>query len=255
MARIGFIGTGTISGAMVEGLSLATVAPEILVSPRSETVSTRLAATYPNVRRAASNAEVATAEIVVLGMRPAQLEAAIAGLVFGPEQIVLSLIAGLSLADVQAIAPRSLVARAVPMPGVARAIGPLTLYPAVPELVDLLSPLGDLFVVENETRLNMGGLSAFLSSYFELQNRLIAQAIASGVEPEEAWQFVVSLFGMLADTARVTPIEAFGRLVEEHQTKGGLNERVRAKLLASGWFEALPEALTAVTTLSWKTLG
>jgi pyrroline-5-carboxylate reductase len=255
VASIGFIGTGTISGAMVEGLSRQSPALEIVVSPRSETVSRGLAERYPNVRRAASNAEVAMAEIVVLGMRPAQLEAALTGLDFGPEQIVLSLVAGLALADVQKLAPSSRVARAVPMPGIARATGPLTLYPDVPELVELLAPLGDLFVVGSETELNMGGLSALMSSYFELMNRLIALAISSGVEPEEAKQFVVSLFGMLADTARRTPTDQFGKLVEEHQTKGGLNERVRSKLLASGWFETLPEALTDITSLSWTKLG
>jgi hypothetical protein len=29
----------------------------------------------------------------------------------------------------------------------------------------------------------------------------------------------------------------------EHQTKGGLNERVRAQLLASGWFSTLIDAI------------
>jgi pyrroline-5-carboxylate reductase len=255
MVRIGFIGTGTISGAMVEGLSRQSPAPEITVSPRSEAVSRDLAERYPNVRRAASNAEVAQAEIVVLGMRPAQLEEALKGLDFAPEQIVLSLVAGLALADVQKLAPHSRVARAVPMPGIARATGPLTLYPDLPELVELLAPLGDLFVVKSEAELNMGGLSALMSSYFELMNRLISQAISSGVESEDARQFVVSLLGMLADTARRTPTDQFGKLVEEHQTKAGLNERVRAKLLAAGWFEALPEALAEVTALSWTKLG
>jgi pyrroline-5-carboxylate reductase len=252
---IGFIGTGTISGAMVEGLSGRDGPPEIVVSPRSEAVSTALAAQFANVRRTASNAEVAKAEIVVLGMRPAQLAEAMAGLSFGADQIVVSLVAGLALAELQKLAPNSRVACAVPMPGISRAIGPITLYPGLPELVRLLAPLGDLFVVPDESRLNMGGLSAFLSSYFELQGRLITAAVASGAPPEDARRFVVSLLGMLADTARHTPAEGFDRLVEEHQTKGGLNERVRARLLAEGWFDALPEALAAITRLSWRALG
>ena len=66
--RIGFIGTGTIAGAMVEGLSGLSAPPEIIVSPRSETISTRLAARFANVRRAGANAEAAAADIVVLGI-------------------------------------------------------------------------------------------------------------------------------------------------------------------------------------------
>src|SRR6185312_16342616 len=153
--RIGFIGTGTIAGAMVEGLSGLPEPPEIIVSPRSERISRKLAARFGNVRRATS------------------IDEAVAGLSFGAEQIVVSLIAGLSLADVQALAPHSRVARAVPMPGIARRTGPVTVYPDVREVADLFRPLGELFVVPDETRLYMGGLSAFMSSYFELQTTLI----------------------------------------------------------------------------------
>jgi pyrroline-5-carboxylate reductase len=252
---IGFIGTGTIAGAMVEGLSGLPASPSILVSPRSETVSRRLTDTYHNVRRIGSNAEAAKADIVVLGMRPAQLHEAIDGLSFGPDQIVLSLVAGLGLADLEKLAPRSRIARAVPMPGISRGVGPITLYPGVPEIVSLLEPLGDLFVVAGEDRLYFGGLSAFMSSYFELQKTLVETAIAGGAPPEDARRFVVSLLSMLGDTARRTPAEDFDRLVEEHQTRGGLNERVRNRLLETGWFVAVPEALAATTTLSWKALG
>ena len=53
----------------------------------------------------------------------------------------------------------------------------------------------------------------------------------------DARGYVVSLLGMLADTAQHTPDASFGSLVAEHQTKGGLNERVRATLLEQGWFD------------------
>jgi pyrroline-5-carboxylate reductase len=252
---IGFIGTGTIAGAMVEGLSGLPSPPAILVSPRSEAVSKALAARFANVRRAGTNAEVAEADMVVLGMRPAQLAEAMAGLSFRPEQIVLSLVAGLSLAELRKLVPAARLARAVPMPGIARAVGPVTLYPGLPELVALLGPLGDLFVVADEERLNMGGLSTFMSSYFELQARLVAIAIAGGAPPEEARGYVMSLLGMLADTARRTAPGDFGRLVEEHQTKGGLNERVRARLLSEGWFDKVGVALAAGAALKWTALG
>ena len=85
--------------------------------------------------------------------------------------------------------------------------------------------------------------------------RLIGIAAAGGAPPEEARRYVVSLLGMLADTARRTAPEDFGRLVEEHQTKGGLNERVRARLLAEGWFDTAGVALAAGAVLRWTALG
>jgi pyrroline-5-carboxylate reductase len=253
--RIGFIGTGTISAAVVEGLQSLPGAPEIVVSPRSEATSLALAARFPKVNRASSNAEAAKAEMVFLGMRPAQLEAAMAGIDFAAGQIVVSMVAGFSLAEIQARWPKPTVCRLIPMPGVARGIGPITTYPAVAEVVQLMSPLGDLFVVSEESKLGFGGLNAFMSSYFELQRALIDVGTGAGMSESDARGFVVSLLGMLADTARHTPAQNFGVLVEEHQTKGGLNERVRAALLAEGWFDRPRAALNATTTLGYKTLG
>jgi len=253
--RIGFIGTGTISAAVIEGLQSLPDAPEIVVSPRSEAMSLALAAKFAKVSRAASNAEVAKADIVFLGMRPMHLDEAMAGLEFGAGQILASMVAGFSLADIRKRWPKATVCRFIPLPGIARGIGPMATYPAVPQIVKLMAPLGDLFVASNESKLHLGGLNAFMSSYFELQRALIDVGTGAGLSEPDARGFVVSLLGMLADTAKHTPAEAFGGLVGEHQTKGGLNERVRAALLASGWFDAPAATLTETTTLNYKKLG
>lgn len=253
--RIGFIGTGTISAAVIEGLQLLPEAPGIVVSPRSEATSLALAGKFRNVSRATSNAEVAKADIVFLGVRPVHLDDAMAGIDFGPGQIVASMVAGFGLADIRARWPRATVCRFIPLPGIARGRGPMATYPAVPEIVQLMSPLGDLFVAPDEARIHFGGLNSFMSSYYELQRALIEVGTGAGLSPTDARGFVVSLLGMLADTAQHTPAQSFGSLVEEHQTKGGLNERVRATLLAEGWFDKPQAALNATTTLSYKKLG
>jgi pyrroline-5-carboxylate reductase len=253
--RIGFIGTGTISAAVVEGLQSLPEAPEIVVSPRSESTSLALAAKFRNVSRAGSNAEAARADIVFLGMRPAHLDEAMAGIDFDKGQIVASMVAGFGLAEIKARWPQATACRFIPLPGIARGVGPMATYPAVPEIVRLMAPLGDLFVAADERRLQFGGLSAFMSSYFELQRALIAAGTAGGLSETDARGYVVSLLGMLADTAKHTPVQSFDALVEEHQTKGGLNERVRAELLEKGWFDMPGVAMRATTGLGYKTLG
>jgi len=110
-------------------------------------------------------------------------------------------------------------------------------------------------VTTSEAALNMGGISAFMSSYFELQAALIRTAEAAGVSEPEACTYVTSLLSMLATTARHTAPEHFAGLVVEHQTKGGLNERVRATLLAAGWFAAPAATFDEINRLGWKKLG
>ncbi len=252
---IGFIGTGTISAAVIEGLQSLPEPPEVVVSPRSEGTSLELAAKFRRVRRAESNAEVAKADIVFLGMRPMHLEEAMAGIEFEAGQIVASMVAGFKLDDIRARWPKATVCRFIPLPGIARGIGPMSTYPAVPEIVALMAPLGDLFVVRSESQLHFGGINAFMSSYFELQRALIEVGTSAGLSESDVRGYVVSMLGMLADTAKRTPDGLFGTLVAEHQTKGGLNERVRAALMTQGWFDAPGEALKETTGLSYKKLG
>jgi pyrroline-5-carboxylate reductase len=253
--RIGFIGVGTISAAVIEGLQSLAEPPAVIVSPRSQATSEALAARFPKVRRGESNREAGAADMVFLGMRPAQLDQAMAGIDFDAGQIIVSMVAGFGYEEARKRWPRATVCRFIPMPGIARGRGPMTLYPGLPEVAALFRPLGELFVVEREHDLHFGGLNAFMSSYFELENALISVGSGAGLAEAEARRYVVSLLGMLADTAARTPAEAFGRLVEEHQTKGGLNERVRDALIARGWFDMPRTALNATTTLTRNSLG
>jgi pyrroline-5-carboxylate reductase len=240
---------------VIEGLQSLPEPPEVIVSPRSEGRSLALAAKFQRVVRAQSNAEVAKADIVFLGMRPVHLDQAVAGIEFSEHQIVASMVAGFSLTDIRARWPKPTVCRFIPLPGIARGKGPMATYPAVPELVQLVSPLGDLFIPPDEARIHFGGLNSFMSSYFELQRALIDVGTGAGLSESDSRGFVVSLLGMLADTAQRTPAQASASLVEEHQTKGGLNERVRATLMEQGWFDAPRAALSATTSVSYKTLG
>ena len=170
--------------------------------------------------------------MVFLGMRPMHRRGgARRASNFGAGQIVASMVAGFSLDEIRPSLAEPMVCRFIPLPGIARGIGPIATYPAVPEIIGLFSALGDLFVVSEESKLHFGGLNSFMSSYYELQRALIDAGIAGGLSPSEARRYVVSLLGMLSDTAQRTPDDQFGALVDEHQTKGGLNERVRAKLL------------------------
>jgi pyrroline-5-carboxylate reductase len=71
MARIGFLGVGTISEAMVRAMAgREGHDDQIFLSPRSQERSSRLADEFPSFLRLESNQAVIDAsEIVVLGMR------------------------------------------------------------------------------------------------------------------------------------------------------------------------------------------
>ena len=73
---LGFVGTGTIAAAMVEGLG----GKDVLLSPRGADMAASLAARFPGVRVATSNqAVVDGCETVVLSVRPQVAEEVIRG--------------------------------------------------------------------------------------------------------------------------------------------------------------------------------
>jgi hypothetical protein len=125
--RLGFIGTGTIAAAIVEGLSKAEVSSlEIVVSPRNATIAQELEARFANVRVAKSNQTVLDAsDLVVLAVRPQVAEEVLRGLRFRRVHHVVSLVATWPIDRVRSmVAPATTVARAAPLPFVANLIGP-----------------------------------------------------------------------------------------------------------------------------------
>ena len=87
--NVGFIGTGKISSAVVEGLCRSDVAElSIRLSPRNAQTSQALAQVYANVERCASNQQVLDAsELVCLAVRPNDARQVLKGLVFREDRI------------------------------------------------------------------------------------------------------------------------------------------------------------------------
>lgn len=98
--KIGFIGCGNISEAIIKGwIESGTVkANNIYASNRSEGKLQKVVATY-GIHGVTSEELLEHADVVVLGMKPQDLQAAVEPLesAFDPEQIVISLAAGIPI--------------------------------------------------------------------------------------------------------------------------------------------------------------
>ena len=250
MTSIGFLGVGTISEAVVRAMCARPgMSDDIVLSPRSDDRSRRLASDFVQCTRLDSNQEVIDAcEVVVLAMRPQQLDEAIRGLNFRRGQIVASFIAGTPPSDIgPLVAPAGPVSQIIPLPAIALHRGPLVISPAVPQVVEAFAGLGDVVTLEDEATVRtLSCASAIMSTYYEMQNALIQWITAQGIDEETASLYVRSELEGLAAVGKVTPEEQRRGLPGEHQTRGGLNERVRERLLREGWFDTLVETMDQV---------
>jgi pyrroline-5-carboxylate reductase len=250
--RLGFIGAGTITEAVVGGLKSTGSAQPIHLSPRSDATSRRLASAHANVFREESNALVVDkSDVVILAMRPDQLDGALAGLRFRPGQIVVSFVAAVSCAEIGAmVAPATTICRVTPLPPVERRKGPILVYPAVEPIVALFEGLGEVIVPADEAEMrDLACASGFMSSYFELQNALTGWLIGRAVDPGRASRYVRTMLSALSEIALDTPGPETSGLPQSHETKDGLNERVRRLLTREGWFDDAGAALASLQSL------
>jgi len=246
---LGFVGTGTIAAAMIEGLCATPDAGPIIVSPRNADIAADLAARFANVRIAESNQAVLDAsDTVLLAVRPQIAAEVLGALRFRSEHKVVSLIAAVSLDYLRgAVAPAGQVIRAVPLPAVALRQGPTAIYPPDPEIRALFDKLGSAVALDNEGEFDtFTATTAVMASYFAFAGTVAGWMERNGIAADTARAFVGQMLSGLAGTASAAPDRSFVALADEHQTRGGLNEQVFRAISRDGQLADLDRALDGV---------
>lgn len=247
--HLGFIGTGRIASAMVEGLQATSHPRErIYLSPRGRETSARLAATYPRVEVAADNqAVVDAADVVVLCVRPEVVVDALRGLRFGSRHLLVSLVAMTPLDEVRLLSTPATVVRAVPIPSVRLRQSPTAIFPGEPRVQALFDRLGTALPVEDEATFNVvAAATSLIKPTYLLLGEVWRWMVEHGVPPTTATRFLLGQFRSTLEMAAELGEERLGALGEEAATPGGLNEQAARFLRDAGAMEAFPAALEAV---------
>jgi pyrroline-5-carboxylate reductase len=248
--HLGFIGTGHITAALVEGLCTISEPPEnILVSPRNAANASRLAAKFSRVKVAQNNqAVIDGSEIIFLALHPQIAPAILPQLLFRQDQRIVSLIAATPIALIRKLTGTvQHVFRAVPLPSVARHVGPIVLYPDNARIGDIFNKIGKLFVVASEKHLSLlAAVTALISPFFALMEETAGWAAAAGIEKQTANDYTASMFHALATRALDMQTSCFAELAQEAATPGGLNEQALGVIRQNGGFKAFRAALDSV---------
>ncbi|REE18118.1 pyrroline-5-carboxylate reductase [Paraburkholderia sp. BL27I4N3] len=247
--RIGFIGTGTITEAIVSGL---TAEPrglrEIWVSPRNQETASRLSDKYTLVRVGRDNQEVADrCTLLCLAIRPRIAEDVLSKLHLGPTHCVFSFIATWNLERLRVLMPDVAdIVRLAPLPMVAQAMGPTIVFPANPVAIKLFAPLGAAIPASDEKAFDcLFASTALMGSFFATLESHAIWLQDKGIPYRDARAYLASLFSGLASTAKAR-FETFAELSKEFSTPGGLNEQVTADLERAGALNAQHLALDRV---------
>lgn len=241
---LGFIGTGTMAAAMVEGLG----GGDILLSPRGASIAADLATRFPGVRVAASNQAVVNgSDRVILAIRPQVAEEVVRALRFRPGQRILSLIAATPAEALRDWIGLDLpVTRAIPLPFVAtrRCVTPI--FPPDPEVAALFNRLGSAVACETLAEFDLFAVgSALMGSYFGLLETTQDWLTRQGLSSAASRTYLAGLFANLGGVASASASD-FATLREEYSTRGGLNEQIFRVFVEQNGAAALTAALDQV---------
>ena len=250
---LGFLGTGAIAEAMVHGLAHhAGYDAPILLSPRSQERSRRLAQRYETVDVAESNqALVDASQTVVVAVLPPTTQEVLEGLAWRDDHVVLSLAGGRTTSELKRWTRKPQhVLRAIPMPPVERGVGPIPLFPRHEAVEALLGRVGTVIPLDEEQHFDVfSASSATMATFFEMQGTVARWTAAQGVDAQLSTSYTTTLLDALATMSSDLDAETLQGLSEECLTAGGLNERVLRGLQKDGWFERLEGGLQDIADL------
>jgi pyrroline-5-carboxylate reductase len=235
--RIGVIGTGVITSAVVEGI--ADDGHKITVSERSADKAARLTDMFENVTIADNQRVLDQSDIVFLGLMAEVAPAILQELTFRADQAIITVMAGASLAEVAGmVAPARAAAIMMPFPGIARGGSPIMMQGDVALVQSLFAPRNTVFALKDAAE-----MQAYLCAQAVLSPaaRMVADAadwLAQRVDdPAQGEAFLRTLVASsLAD-------QATGPLIDALNTPGGYNQRLRQHMEAAGMGRDLAEGL------------
>jgi len=248
--KIGFVGTGEITLAMVTGLSSSgNASHSIRLSPRNQAIAASLASRFPGVSVGSSNQEVLDfCETVVIAVKPQVARSVVSELRFRPDHHVISVVSALPLQSVRdLVAPATQVTRAVPLPSTAKRLGPTAIYPPDRLVESLFVSLGAVFAVDTEDEFDaMCAATATIASYFAF-NDTIARWLAQNSIPESmARDYVGRMVFGLTTGAADAPERSFQSLASQHATAGGINERFLKHMVERGLLADISSGLDVI---------
>ena len=253
---VSLIGAGHFGAALVRGFIRAGFGIDSLLISARGRESAALAATYGLERVADNAALVRRAKAVVLAVRPSEAAEAVRDLPWRPNQLLLSVCAGVRVATLsEATAGRARVVRALPMTSAEFGASPTPLFPDDGEAHALLAHLGTVVALAAEEEMAAATAAAIAYTFaHDLIARTGAWAADQGLTAKTgralAAAYVEAAARAMAADKATPPDELIARLA----TKGGIAEAAYGPLRAARhgetWRAALDAALARVRALA-----
>ena len=247
MMKLGFIGTGVITTAIVSGICRnCRECHEIYLSPRNQKRATLLQKQFQNVTTCTSNQEVLDkSDFVFLAVMPQHAESILRALVFAPNHTLVSLLPGIPLNEIkQWNKSVESIAKTVLTTFVTDYEGPITFFPHNSHLEEMFLQLGmNITSVDCEKQLEIMRIqTALTASLFVLFRNIAAWAEKHGlpevIESHFLSKYLTGVFSKMSDSA-ANDIKA----LSEGMHSSGMNAKFLSLIGERGGFAPWVDAL------------
>ena len=248
--KLGFIGTGEITKAVVQGIIKSKIKfSKIYISRRNKKNSSNLRKLSRKISIILDNQEIINkSSWVFLAVTPKVGLKILKKLKFKKNQIIISFISTIKMSDLKKFTnTQSVLVRAIPLPPISIMKGPVPLYPKNKKVSGFFDKIGNSLEINNElSSLNFWAISSLMATYYELLNQTSIWLQKKGVNKKVAQKYVTSLFSALSDVAVISSNSDLKILVKDSQTPRGLNEQTLKYLKKSGYFNKFKNSLDKI---------
>ena len=248
--KLGFIGTGNITVAVVNGICRSKISfKKILVSSRNKSKALKLSKKFKKVAIAKTNQEIVDkCNWVFLAITPKVGEKIIPKLNFRPNQKIISFISTIKLAQLKKFIKKKVkIIRAIPLPPISIGKGPVPICPPDKQAKSFFDKIGTTIEIKSEkSSNNFWSMSGMMAPFYEMLKVQSDWLVKRGVKRNNAQKYITSLFLALSQDAVENSKENLKNLVKESQTPKGLNEQGVKELTKAGFYKSLEKTLNSI---------
>ena len=247
--KLGFIGTGQISKAVINGILNSRLNyKKIYISRRNFTISKELSKKSKKIQILNDNQKILNlSNWIFLAVTPNVGKKILKNLKFKKNHIIVSFISTIKMNDLKKfIRVKSTIVRAIPLPPISLKKGPIPIFPPNNKVKKFFNNLGDPIEIKNEKlSLNFWANSALMAPFYEILKTQSKWLVKKGVKRDSAQKYITSLFVALSEDA-LKKSNNLEKLVEESQTPKGLNEQAVKELRKLDFYKSLNKVTESI---------
>ena len=248
--KLGFIGTGKITSAVVTGICKSKIKyTKIILSERNKKISKQLKKSFKKIYIAKNNQDIVNdCNWIFLAVTPTVANQIIHKLKFKKSQVIVSFISTMNLQNIKkAVKVKANISRVIPLPPISFKKGPIPIFPPNRKVKNFFKYLGTVVEIKNEKlSKNFWSTSGMMAPFYELLRTMSEWLNEKGIQKDQAQRYITSLFLALSEDAVVNSDRDLKILVKDSQTPKGLNEQGVNELKKAGFYKATNKTLNSI---------